>query len=131
MKQNTPHHPSNVPITIIGELRAERSLIEELLDATPRIADQPDSLRIRRNTLCDQIEQLEQRGDGGPMITVTLDAYGSALVRRLMSSEPAATEADVANTALGFMLGESDDHGLDEELAKTIHRRTDVAKEAR
>ena len=130
MKQNNPHHSSNAPITIIGELRAERSLIEELLDATPRIADQPDSLRIRRDVLCDQIELLEQRGDGGPLITVTLDAYGSALVRRLMSSEPEATEADVANTALGFMLGEKDDHGQDEELAKTIQRRTGDTKEA-
>ena len=123
MKQNHPHRPSNVPTTIIGELRAERGMIEELLEATPRIADQPDSLRIRRDALCERIELLEQRGDGGPLITVTLDAYASAIVRRVLRSEADTTEADVANAALGFKWGERDDHDADEELAAARERR--------
>ena len=122
----TKRQPSELPLPatrIIEELRDERTRIETLLDQTPRIADQPASLRVRRDALCDEIERLESHGDGGPLITVTLDAYASAIVRRVLRSEADTTEADVANAALTFKWGERDDHGTDEELAAARERR--------
>lgn len=113
-------------IRIIEELRDERAFIETLLDQTPRIADKPDSLRVRRDALCDEIERLESHGDGGPLITVTLDAYASAIVRRVLSSEADTTEADVATAALTFKWGERDDHDTDEELAAARERRHQI-----
>ena len=121
--------PAGVPVTIIAELRAERRAIEEMLDPTPYISQQPASLRIRRNNLCDEIERLEKQGDGGPLLTVTLDAYASAVVRRIITEEPDALVADVVNAALIFTHGESDDHDSDDELAAAIERRLDNTKE--
>ena len=118
--------PSKLPlpaIRIIEELREERAFMETLLDQTPRTADQPTSLRVRRDTLCEEIERLESHGDGGPLITVTLDAYASAIVRRVLRSQVGTTEADVANAALTFKWGERDDHDTDEELTAARERR--------
>ena len=67
---------------------------------------------------------MEVRGDGGPLLTVTLDAYASAIVRRILREHPAdTTEADMVNATLACNWGEKDDHDSDEELAAARERR--------
>ena len=110
-------------MTIIEELRAERRAIEELLGRTPRIADQPPALTGRRRTILEELERSEAQGDGGPLITVQLDAYASAIVRRVLCAEPDALVADVVNACLVFSHGEADDHDWDDELEAAIERR--------
>ena len=122
MKSHLPH-PMPAPVSLIEDLRAERRLVKTLLDRTPRISQQPPGLRHRRDALCEEIERLETHGDGGPLLTVTLNAYASAIVRRVLREEADTTEADVVNAALTFKWGERDDHGADEELAAARERR--------
>lgn len=110
----------------IKQLRDRRDVIEVELDGVPidnEHLEQRRQIRERRQELCEQIEAIETLGDGGPRLTVHLNDYASALVRRQLASEQGVTAEDVACAALAFMLGEEDDHFPDEEIAKATARR--------
>ena len=108
----------------ITRLREERDETESLIDSP--LAEPPRGLRLKRNDLNARIEALEIQGDGGPLITVTLDAYASFLVRRMMTHKEVTNLADVVNGALAFTCGEDDDHDWPEELHKAADRRESV-----
>ena len=110
---------------VMAKLRARREEIEDQMDASDhRSWEEPnDLLRLERDAIQERLEALEALGDGGPRLAVTLDDYGSAIVRRLQGQYPAATPADLANGALSFMAGEEDDHDMDPEIKKASARR--------
>lgn len=112
--------------TRLQQLRAQRRAIEVELHAVPidnEHLGERRQLCNRRHEFCEQIEALETLGDGGPRLTVLLDDYASALVRRQLASEQDAIADDVVCAALSFMLGEEDDHFPEEEIAKATERR--------
>lgn len=115
----------------ITALRDRRNAVEEELEReiTNILSPRGKELRLSRNALNEEIEALESLGDGGPCLTVTLDDFASALVRKALAARGQAEPSDVVNGALVFSLGEDDDHGWPEELDKATSRR-EAAKEA-
>ena len=115
---------------VMEQLRRRREEAETQMERSGyREWQEPnDLLRLERDAIQARLEALEALGDGGPRLAVTLDDYGSTIVRRLLKQYPEATPADLANGALSFMAGEEDDHDMDPEIEKASARRIEKCK---
>ena len=114
------------PVERLNRLRARRDRIQNAISELPWSEEWRDRVRElynKRSQILEQIDAIEVLGDGGPRLTVTLDDYGSTLVRRALSRGSLASPADVAVGALTFMLSEEDGQTPDEEIDKAFARR--------
>ena len=124
-----PFTPANTAAERAAEmerLREQRRRVDATIDAVPindEHFNQRRKLYRQRTALADKIDALEMQGDGGPLVTVTLDPYSSAMVRRAHFGRELATEADVVAAALSFTLSEADSQTPDEEIEAATARR--------
>ena len=107
-------------------LREQRRRVDATIEAVPisdEHFDQRRKLYRQRTALVEKIDTLEMQGDGGPLVTVALGPYSSAMVRRAHFGRESATEADVVAAALSFTLSEADSQTPDEEIEAATARR--------
>ena len=109
----------------VARLRQRRDEIETRMDEIDAgaVDTSVGSLRRERNAINERIEALEGLGDGGPLLTFTLDTYGSTLVRRALAEGDALRGIDIVNGALRYTLGADNDHNWPEEAKKAAARR--------
>ncbi len=119
--------PAAAQMEEITRLRQRREEVERQMDVADYGATGGNgrSLRLERRAINEQLEALTTLGDGGPLLTVTLDTFASSLVRRSMAVHHTSSAADVVNGALSFTCGEEDDHDWPEEMHKAAARRVE------
>ena len=122
----TPANAAAERAVEMERLREQRRRVDATIEAVPitdEHFDQRRKLYRQRTTLVEKIDALEMQGDGGPLVTVTLDPYSSAMVRRAHFGRESATKADVVAAALSFTLSEADSQTPDEEIEAATARR--------